>query len=188
MCTRQSQKVIWDMINTLFLTTLPVEPTFVAFLQQSQTHFVGLLYQFFQISLKNSELKTTHNAFQDCRVHFFRRPFSKQLYIPCPCSMLSFSRLMLGRRDCVTNQKNFCARGKEFGLLFYAIRQYIRFSQFYLFKTVFIYIVCSPHFIPGLCFTLGQQFLVLILHLLGILYPVRSLHFIPTDIALGQVG
>ena len=25
-------KVIWDMINTLFLTTVPVEPTFVAFL------------------------------------------------------------------------------------------------------------------------------------------------------------
>ena len=32
MSTRQSQKVIWDMSNTLFLTTEPVEPTFVAFL------------------------------------------------------------------------------------------------------------------------------------------------------------
>ena len=32
MCTRQSQKVIWDMINTLFLMTVPVKPTFVAFL------------------------------------------------------------------------------------------------------------------------------------------------------------
>ena len=31
MCTRQSRKVIWDMINTLFLTTVAVEPTFVAF-------------------------------------------------------------------------------------------------------------------------------------------------------------
>ena len=31
-CTRQSRKVIWDMINTLFLTTVAVEPTFVAFL------------------------------------------------------------------------------------------------------------------------------------------------------------
>ena len=31
MCTRQSRKVIWDMINTLFLT-LTVEPTFVALL------------------------------------------------------------------------------------------------------------------------------------------------------------
>ena len=37
-------------------------------------------FQFFQISLKNSELKTTHNAFRDCRVYFFRQPFSKQLY------------------------------------------------------------------------------------------------------------
>ena len=32
MCTRQSRKVIWDMINTLFLTTVAVEHTFVAFL------------------------------------------------------------------------------------------------------------------------------------------------------------
>ena len=80
-CTRQSRKVIWDMINTLFLTTVPVEPTFVAFLQHSQTHFHGLSCQFFQISLKKRELKTTHNAFQDCRVHFSRQPFSKQLYI-----------------------------------------------------------------------------------------------------------
>ena len=55
------------MINTLFLTTVPVESTFVAFLQHSQTHFHGLSYQFFQISLKNSELKNTHNAFRDCR-------------------------------------------------------------------------------------------------------------------------
>ena len=35
MCTRQSRRVIWDMINTLFLTTphtVAVENTFVAFL------------------------------------------------------------------------------------------------------------------------------------------------------------
>ena len=32
MCMGQSRKVIWDMINTLFLTTVAVEPTFVAFL------------------------------------------------------------------------------------------------------------------------------------------------------------
>ena len=31
----------------------------------------------FHISLKNKELKTTHNTFRDCRVHFFRQPFSK---------------------------------------------------------------------------------------------------------------
>ena len=30
--TRHSQKVIWDMINTLVLETVAVEPTFVAFL------------------------------------------------------------------------------------------------------------------------------------------------------------
>ena len=32
---------------------------------------------FFQISLMNSELKTTHNTFRDCRVIFFRQPSSK---------------------------------------------------------------------------------------------------------------
>ena len=42
MCTRQSRQVIWDMINTLFLTTVAVEPTFVAFLQHSQTYVRGL--------------------------------------------------------------------------------------------------------------------------------------------------
>ena len=31
MCTRESRKVMWDMIDTLFLTTVSVEPTFVAF-------------------------------------------------------------------------------------------------------------------------------------------------------------
>ena len=30
---------------------------------------------FFQISLKNSELKTTHNTIRDCRVHFFPTTF-----------------------------------------------------------------------------------------------------------------
>ena len=42
------------------------------------------LVPFFQISLKNSELKTTHNTFRGCRVHFFRQPFSKQLYMLVP--------------------------------------------------------------------------------------------------------
>ena len=38
------------------------------------------LMPFFQISLENRADKTTHNTFRDCRVHFFRQPFSKQLY------------------------------------------------------------------------------------------------------------
>ena len=32
---------------------------------------------FFQISLKNSAVRTTHNTFRVCCVHFFRQPFSK---------------------------------------------------------------------------------------------------------------
>ena len=37
------------------------------------------LVAFFQISSENRADKTTHNTFRDCRVHFFRQPFSKQL-------------------------------------------------------------------------------------------------------------
>ena len=33
------------------------------------------LVPFSQISLKNSELKTAHNTFRDCRVHFFSTTF-----------------------------------------------------------------------------------------------------------------
>ena len=39
----------------------------------------AILWNFFE---QNSELKTTHNIFRDCRVHYFRQPFSKQLYVP----------------------------------------------------------------------------------------------------------
>ena len=34
------------------------------------------LVPFFEISLKISDLKATHNTFRGCRVHFFRQPFS----------------------------------------------------------------------------------------------------------------
>ena len=47
--------------------TVAVEPTFFAFLCLALA----------EISLKNSELKTTHNTFRGCRVHFIRQPFSK---------------------------------------------------------------------------------------------------------------
>ena len=40
------------------------------------------LVPFFQISLKNSELKTTFKTFRDCRKHFFRETvLEKALYI-----------------------------------------------------------------------------------------------------------
>ena len=52
--------------------TVAVESAFLAFLEHSQTYILGLLYHF-QISLKNSDLKSTHNTFRDCYVHFFRQ-------------------------------------------------------------------------------------------------------------------
>ena len=43
----------------------------------------ALLSNFFEL---HSGLKTTHKTFRDCRVHFFRQPFSKYLYTGCPKS------------------------------------------------------------------------------------------------------
>ena len=93
MCTRQPRKVIWDMIDTLFLTTVAVEPTFVDFHQHSRNICPWSLRSFFQISLEKSADKTTHNTFRDCRVHFLRQPFLKQLYI-IPCCLFSSSYIL----------------------------------------------------------------------------------------------
>ena len=58
--------------------TVAVEPIFVTFLLIALPNiYPWPLLPFSQISLKNSELKTTHNTFRDCRVHFFRQSFSK---------------------------------------------------------------------------------------------------------------
>ena len=54
--------------------------TLLSFSTGKHMSMAGLVL-FFQISLKNSELKTTHNTYQDCCVHFFGQPFSKQLYV-----------------------------------------------------------------------------------------------------------
>ena len=42
MCTRQPRKVIWDMINTLFLTTVAVKTNLFTFLWHSRTYVRGL--------------------------------------------------------------------------------------------------------------------------------------------------
>ena len=56
--------------------TAAVEPTFVAFLSALANVRPWPLVPLFQTSLKNDEFKTTLNTFRDCRVHFFRQPFS----------------------------------------------------------------------------------------------------------------
>ena len=75
---RQFRKVIWDIINTLFLTmqlsNLLLMLSFsIRKLTSMASRDRGVLSNF----LKNSELKTTHNTFGDCRAHFSRQPFSK---------------------------------------------------------------------------------------------------------------
>ena len=75
MCTRQSRKVIWDTINKLFLLFLTLyckcRTYFCCFPLALANRRPWPLLPFFQISLKNIELKTTHNIFRDCRVLFF---------------------------------------------------------------------------------------------------------------------
>ena len=81
MCTRQSRKVIWDMIDKPSCSWhFSYRTYFCCFPLALANILQWPLLPFFQISLKNSGLKTTHNTFRDCRVHFFRQPFSKQLY------------------------------------------------------------------------------------------------------------
>ena len=87
MCKRQSRKVIWDMINTLFLTLLQLSNLLLLLSFSTSKHMANGLWPlvpFFQISLKNSEFKATHNTFRDCRVRFFGQPFPKQVYNPHP--------------------------------------------------------------------------------------------------------
>ena len=55
--------------------TVAMEPTFVVFLISTRKHTAmasrAIVSNFFLFP-NNSELKTTHTIFQDCRVHFFR--------------------------------------------------------------------------------------------------------------------
>ena len=57
-------------------------PLLVAFLYLALANYVLTpLVPLFEFFFKNSKVKTTHNTFRDCRLHFFRQPFSKQLYV-----------------------------------------------------------------------------------------------------------
>ena len=89
MCRRQSRKIIWDTINhcswhcscRTYFCYLPLALANI---------YPWPLVPFSQISLKNSELKTGQNSFRDCRLHFFRQPFSKYLYQFC-CKLMKLS-------------------------------------------------------------------------------------------------
>ena len=60
------------------------------------------LVPFFQISLKNIELETTHNTFRDWHVHFFRQPFSKQLYTRCCLATDGMSNIVPRSPGCLS--------------------------------------------------------------------------------------
>ena len=58
LCTRQSRKVIWDMINTLFLTTAAVEPT---------------------VTVRRGTSKRSHEKIGDCEESNMHRSFGKKV-------------------------------------------------------------------------------------------------------------
>ena len=59
---------------TLFLT-LRLSNLLLSLSFSTRKHVsMASLLSFFLISLKKNEFKTTHNTFQDCRVHFFEQP------------------------------------------------------------------------------------------------------------------
>ena len=74
--TRQSRKVIWDWsIHCSWHCSC--RTYFCCFPLALANIRPWPLVPFFQISLNNSELKTTHSTFRDCRVQFLLQPFSK---------------------------------------------------------------------------------------------------------------
>ena len=75
MCRRQSRKIIWDTINHCSWHCSC--RTYFCYLPFALANICPWsLVPFSQISLKNSELRTGQNSFRDCRLHFFRQPFS----------------------------------------------------------------------------------------------------------------
>ena len=74
MCTGQPRKVIWTMHCSWHCSC---RTYFFYFRLALADNCSWPLMPLFQISLKNSELKTTHNTFRGCRVHFIWQPSSK---------------------------------------------------------------------------------------------------------------
>ena len=89
MCTRQSRKVIWNVGQYTVPGVLSCRTYFCCFPLILANRRPRPLVPFLHISSKNSELKTTHNPFRDCSVHFFQQPFSKQLYGPATATNAS---------------------------------------------------------------------------------------------------
>ena len=80
MCSQQSRTVIWDIINTLFLTLQLSNLPLVLPLSISKHTSIAsraILPNFFEQQWTQNHPQYT---FRDSRVYFFRQPFSKLLY------------------------------------------------------------------------------------------------------------
>ena len=71
-CARDDpEREIWDMINTHQCSRHCGCQNYLCCFHLARANiYPWPLMPFYQICLKNSELKTTHNTFRDCRVHF----------------------------------------------------------------------------------------------------------------------
>ena len=70
MCTRQSRKVIWDMINTLFLTTVAVEPTLLLSFSTRKHISMAFRANSFKFLCKNGNSKPPTMPFRICACTF----------------------------------------------------------------------------------------------------------------------
>ena len=95
MCTRQPQKVLRDMINTLFLTTVAVEPTLVAFHLHLRTYVRGLSCHSFKFLWRTGQTKPPTIPFGIVACPFSDN-LSRNSCIPCPvCLAPPFSKYVI---------------------------------------------------------------------------------------------
>ena len=90
MCTRQPQKVLRDMINTLFLTTVAVEPTLVAFHLHLRTYVRGLSCHSFKFLWRTGQTKPPTIPFGIVACPFSDN-LSRNSCIPCPVCLIPSS-------------------------------------------------------------------------------------------------
>ena len=95
MCTRQPQKVLRDMINTLFLTTVAGEPTLVAFHLHLRTYVRGLSCHSFKFLWRTGQTKPPTISFGIVACPFSDN-LSRNSCIPCPvCLAPPFSKYVI---------------------------------------------------------------------------------------------
>ena len=140
MCTRQPRKVIWDMINYSVPNYCSCRTYFCCFPLAIANICPWPLVPFFPICLENRADKTTRNTFRDCRVHFFRQHFSKQLYVHTFQFIFFFFSLQLTLTLLAASICHFHIAALNFKCFFSSTMNLVSFlSFFFLFLFCFVF-------------------------------------------------